>query len=82
VKWDLLDHLGPKETKALKEFLDLRVLKESKGELDHQDLQESPERRVKLACLASQAQLDEMDYPASVGFQGSQDPRATLERME
>ena len=31
-----------------------RVLKELKEELDHQGLQESLEKRVKLACLASQ----------------------------
>lgn len=82
VKWGLLDHLDPKETRVLKEFLALRVLKELKAELDRQGLQESQEKRAKLACQASQAQLVGMDYLASAGFQGFLDLRVTLERME
>merc|ERR1719234_2795003 len=81
VKWGLLDHSDPRVTKVLREFLVLRVLKELKEELDHLDLQESLEKRGKLACLASQVQLVGMDYLVSVGFQGSQDLRVTLERM-
>jgi hypothetical protein len=82
VKWGLLDHLDPRETRVLREFLALRVLKELKEELDHPDPQESLEKRAKLACQASQVQLVGMDYLASAGFQESPDLRVTLERME
>jgi hypothetical protein len=82
VKWGLQDHLDPRETRVLREFLALRVLKELKEELDHPDPQESLEKRVKLACQASQVQLVGMDYLASAGFQESPDLRVTLERME
>jgi len=82
VKWGLPDHLDPRETRVLREYLALRVLKELKEELDLQDLRENPEKRAKLVYQASQVQLVGMDFLASAGFQVSLDLRVTLERME